>query len=43
MADNIENKVASRNIIVQFYPQTMTEAELQRAERYIARKWGATL
>lgn len=43
MADNLENKITSRNIVVQFYPQTMSEAELQRAERYIARKWGAAL
>lgn len=43
MADNIETKMTSRNIVVQFYPQTMNETELQRAERYIARKWGAAL
>lgn len=40
MTGNIENKVSNRNITVQFYPQTMSEAELQRAEKYISRKWG---
>jgi len=43
MADNIENKVFSRNIVVQFFPQSMTEVELQRAETYIAKKWGMAL
>lgn len=43
LAGNIENKVASRNIVVQFYPQTMDESELKRAENYIARKWGMSL
>ncbi len=43
MADNLQNKITTRNIVVQFYPQTMSEAELQRAERYIAREWGAAL
>lgn len=40
---NLQNKVATRNITVQIYPQTMTEAELQRAEKYISRKWGLVL
>lgn len=40
MADNIGNKVSNRNITVNFYPQKMTEQELQNAERYIAMKWG---
>lgn len=43
MADNIENKISNRNIVVQFYPQSMNENELQRAERYIAKKWGMAL
>lgn len=43
MADNIENKISNRNIVVQFYPQSMTETELQRAENYIAKKWGMAL
>lgn len=43
MADNLQNKITTRNIVVQFYPQTMSEAEMQRAERYISRKWGAAL
>lgn len=43
MADNIENKITNRNIVVQFYPQTMTEQELKRAENYIAKKWGMAL
>ena len=43
MADNIENKITNRNIVVQFYPQSMTETELQRAENYIAKKWGMAL
>lgn len=40
LADNLENKVANRNIVVQFYPQRITEDEMKRAENYIARKWG---
>lgn len=40
MADNIENKVSNRNITVNFYPQRMTEQELENAEKYIAKKWG---
>lgn len=37
--NNISNK--SSNITVNFYPQQMTEAEIDRASRYINRKWGA--
>ena len=40
MSGNIENKVNNRNIVVQFYPQHITEQELKRAEDYIAKKWG---
>lgn len=40
MSRNIENKVNNRNIVVQFYPQHITEQELKRAEDYIAKKWG---
>lgn len=38
----IENKVNNntRNIVVNFYPQKMTDVELQRAENYISEKWG---
>ena len=43
ISDNIENKISNRNIVVQFYPQSMTETELQRAENYIAKKWGMAL
>lgn len=43
MADNIENKISNRSIVVQFYAQSMTEQELKRAENYIARKWGMAL
>ena len=43
MASNIENKVSNRSITVQFFPQRMTETELQRAESYIAKKWGMAL
>lgn len=43
LADNIENKLTPRNIVVQFYPQNMTDAEMQRAERYISKKWGMAL
>lgn len=43
MADSLENKILNRNIVVQFYPQSMTEQELKRAENYIARKWGMAL
>lgn len=43
MADNIENKITNRNIVVQFYPQTMSESEIQKAERYISKKWGLAL
>ena len=43
LAGNIENKVANRNLVVQFYPRTMDESELKRAENYIARKWGMSL
>lgn len=40
MNGNIQNKIATRNITVQFYPQTMSEQEIERAEKYIRRKWG---
>ena len=43
MSDNLGNKIENRNIIVQFFPQTMTENELQKAEKYISKKWGMAL
>lgn len=43
LANNIENKMSDRNITVNFYPQTMNEYELERAERYISKKWGVRI
>lgn len=42
-ADYVRNNISNRssNITVNFYPQQMTEAEIDRASRYINRKWGA--
>ena len=36
--NNIDNR--SSNIVVNFYPQKMTDDELNRAYKYINRKWG---
>lgn len=43
MSDNIENKIASNSIVVQFFPQSMTEAEIDKAERHIRKKWGLAI
>ncbi|MBP3463790.1 MAG: phage tail tape measure protein [Clostridia bacterium] len=42
MTNAIENKISNstRNMVVNFYPQKMTDGELQRAEKFISDKWG---
>lgn len=42
-ADYVRNNISNRNsnITVNFYPQQMTDTEIDRASRYINRKWGA--
>lgn len=40
---NIENKMGARNITVQFFPQHMTEQEMEIAEEYIRKKWGVRI
>lgn len=42
MNENISNKVMTNNnnIVMQFYPQTMSEAEMERAFAYTEKKYG---
>lgn len=40
MNGNINNKLATNNITVQFYTQKMTDAEMDRAFNYIDRRFG---
>ena len=40
MNRNINNKLATNNIIVQFFPQKMTDNEMDRAFNYINKKYG---
>ena len=39
--DGIVNNLSPKSLTVQFFPQQMTEVEMQRAEKYIREKWGA--
>lgn len=39
MSDNINNKIANNNIVLNFYPQKMTDAEMDRAFNYVNRKY----
>lgn len=39
MSDNINNKIANNNIVLNFYPQKMTDAEMDRAFDYVNRKY----
>lgn len=40
MNGNINNKLATNNITVQFFPQSMSNDEMERAFRYVDRKFG---
>ena len=40
MNGNINNKLATNNITIQFYPQKITDAEMDRAFNYIDRRFG---
>lgn len=39
-SEKINNRVQNNNITIQFYPQQMTEAEMDRAIKYVDRKFG---
>ena len=41
LGKDIVNNLSPKSIVVQFYPQQMTDVEMQRAEKYIREKWGA--
>ena len=41
LGESVVSKLYPRAIIVQFYPQQMTDAEMDRAEKHIREKWGA--
>ena len=43
LADNILNRLNSKTIIVNFYPQKMTDEEIDRAADKIREDWGAEL
>lgn len=43
MNGNINNKLATNNITLQFFPQSMSDAEMERAFQYVDRKYGTKL
>lgn len=40
MNGNINNKLATNNITLQFFPQKMTDAEMERAFQYVDKRYG---
>lgn len=43
LTDGVVTRLQPKTIIANFYPQQMSEDELERCEKYIAEKWGAEL
>lgn len=41
LGEGIVNNVSPKTFVVNFYPQQMTDAEMDRAEKHIREKWGA--